>query len=320
MTTFARSLESDRFLVYLQRYGAIVALLLTLGVAALLAPELYQPGNLSNVMRQAAMLGIVAIGQTLVLLTAGIDLSVGAVIGLAAIVIAEYTGGQDALLWSGVALTLTLGALVGLANGWLVTKRNVPPFIATLGMLVFVEGARFAYTRGVPSGTLPAALRYLGTGQLGPFPVSFIMWIVLSLIGILLLRRTPYGWQLYATGGNWLAARLSGVNVDRIVASTYVISALLASLTGLILSGYIGYIDRYIGTGFDLDSIAAAVVGGTSFVGGKGGLGGTIAGVLFMSFLLNLILILNLAVEWQLVVKGAVIVGAVALYQSAERA
>jgi ribose/xylose/arabinose/galactoside ABC-type transport system permease subunit len=310
----------------LERYGIFAALLLLLLAAAVFAPEFFGPSNLANVLRTASVLGIVAIGQTFVILGAGIDLSVGAVMGAAMIIAAQLTGGQDQLAVPAFVLALAMGAGVGLLNGLLVTGRNVPPFVATLAMLVLVEGARLAYTRGIPSGGIPPLLRVLGRDSLellplpllGPIslrvPISLLVMIAVAVVAGLMLYRTPFGRALYATGGNREAARLSGIPVERVVTTTYVMCGCLAALGGLLLSGYVGYVDRYLGRGFDLDSIAAVVVGGTSFAGGRGGIGGTIAGVLLVTSLLNMVLILNLTAELQPVVKGLAIVGAVALY------
>jgi ribose transport system permease protein len=159
----------------------------------------------------------------------------------------------------------------------------------------------------------------LGAGRLGPVPVSVLIWLVLSALGLLVLHRTPFGQRVYATGGNPVTARLSGVPVGRVVTLTFVISGVLASAAGLLLSGFIGYVDRYIGTGFDLNSIAAVVVGGTSFAGGRGGIGGTIAGVLLITILGNLVLLAGLSQPYQLVVNGVAIVATVALYSLARR-
>jgi ribose/xylose/arabinose/galactoside ABC-type transport system permease subunit len=303
----------------LQSYGIYIALLLVLVGTAIVAPAFYAPSNIVNVLKQAATLGIVSVGQTFVILGTGIDLSVGSVMGTATIVSADLSQGRDGgLLWI-IPACLALGALVGLANGLLVTKRNVPPFVATLGMYIAIEGARFAYTKGVPSGTVPHFLRVIGGENTMGVPNSLIVLIVIIVGAAILLYRTSFGRSLYATGGNREVARLSGIRVDRVIVLTYVICALLAAAAGLILGGYIGYVDRYLGRGFDLDSVGAVVAGGTVFAGGKGGLGGTIAGMLLITILFNVVLLLSLSVQYQLIVKGAVIVGAVALYSVRSR-
>ncbi|MGH3666082.1 MAG: ABC transporter permease [Egibacteraceae bacterium] len=290
-------------------------LLLLFTLAATLAPAFYSSANLSNVARQAAILGIIAIGQTFVLLVAGIDLSVGAVMGAAMIVAAQATGGRDEAIPAALVIAAGIGLLIGLANAFLVVARRVPPLVATLAMLILIEGARLAWTQGVPSGSLPAGLRVLGIGRLAGIPVPVITLVVVALVAAFVLRRTTFGRAVYAAGANPTAALLAGVRVPAVVTAAYVICSLLAILGGLMLSGYIGYVDRYLGQGFDLDSIAAAVVGGTALTGGKGSVGGTLVGVAFVAMLLNLIVLLNAGIATQLVVKGSVIVLAVALQQ-----
>lgn len=303
---------------FILRYGVYVSLVVLLLAALLFVPDIYSGQSLFLVLRQASQLGLVAIGQTLVLLVAGLDLSVGSVIVVTNVVIAEVSAGQDSRIPLAVGVALVLGAVIGLVNGWLITKRNVPPFVATLGVYVFVLGAQVAYTRGIPSGFVPEGLTVVNA-SLGPLPIPFVLWMIFNLIFAFVLYATPYGRRVYAIGSNREAARLSGIRVDRIVMSVYVLCSLMAVVAGVVLSGYIGYIDRYLGRGFDLDSIAAAVVGGTAFTGGRGSLLGTAAGVLIVQFLSNITLVLGLDEPVQLIVKGLVIIAAVALYSVASR-
>ncbi len=304
---------------FLERYGIYVALVAVLLIAAILSPAFYKPLNLYNVLRQSAALGVASIGQTFVILGAGIDLSIGAVMGLAVVLVADVSRGTDAMVLPAVLITMVASTLVGLLNGFLVTKRNVPPIVATLGVWIFVEGARLAYTKATPSGGVPPIIRFFGTGQMGPLPSALVVLAFFVALGAFVLHKTSYGRMLYATGGNREAARLSGIPVDRVLIASYVICSVLAGIAGLLVGGYIGYVDRYLGRGFELDSIAAVIVGGASFMGGRGGLGGTIAGVLLLTVLLNIVLILNLNVQLQLVVKGLAIIGAVALYSALRR-
>jgi ribose/xylose/arabinose/galactoside ABC-type transport system permease subunit len=298
---------------FLETRGVFIALLIVILISAFLSPAFYKFSNVLNVLRAAAVLGIVSIGQTMVILGGGIDLSVGAVMGTIAIAVSEITGGRDDNVAVAIIICLGIGAAVGLMNGLLITKRNIPPFVATLGTLIFVEGLRFAWTRGIISGRPAPFIRVLAS-IIGPVPIPVVILAILAVIVAVFLKKTPFGRQLYATGGNREAARFSGINVERVSITTYVLCGLFAAIAGLVLSGYIGYGDRYLGRGFDLDSIGAVVVGGTSFAGGRGGIGGTIAGVLLLTALFNIVLILNLQVHYQLIVKGAVIIGAVMVY------
>lgn len=300
------------------RYGVYISLAILLLFALLRTPELYSPQTLFLILRQASQLGLVAIGQTLVLLAAGLDLSVGGIIVLTSITIAQLGANQDSNIIPSILVACALGALVGLGNGLLITKRNVPPFVATLGMLVLVQGALLAYTKGIPSGQVPPGMSALNQG-IGPFPIAFLIWVGFTVIISVVLHLTPYGRRLYAVGANRKAAHLSGINVDRTVIAVFVACSLMSVVAGVVLSSYVGYVDRYLGRGLDLDSIAAAVVGGTAFVGGRGNLWGTMAGVLIVQLLTTISLQLGLDVQLQLAIKGLVIIVAVALYSVAAR-
>jgi ribose/xylose/arabinose/galactoside ABC-type transport system permease subunit len=313
-----RLITTDSLASFMESRGVYIALLIVIIISAILSPAFYKFSNVLNVLRAAAVLGIVSVGQTMVILGGGIDLSVGAVMGTIAIAVSELTGGRDNNVATAIVICLGIGAAVGLMNGLLIAKRNIPPFVATLGTLIFVEGLRFAWTRGIISGRPAPFIRVLAS-IIGPIPIPVVILAVLAVVVAFLLKKTPFGRQLYATGGNREAARFSGINVERISITTYVLCGLCAAIAGLVLSGYIGYGDRYLGRGFDLDSIGAVVVGGTSFAGGRGGIGGTIAGVLLLTALFNIVLILNLAVHYQLIVKGAVIIGAVMVYSLQSR-
>lgn len=304
-----------RFLV---RYGVYLSLLLLLAIAAVISPEIYNRNLLFLILRQASQLGLVAIGQTLVMLVAGLDLSVTGVLVLTSVIVAQVSAGEDGRILPAVAVALLLGALIGLGNGLLVTRRNVPPFVATLGMLVLVNGATLAYTRGIPSGQVPAGLGALGAA-LGPLPVSFLLWVGFTALFGFLLYATPWGRRVYAVGTSREAARLSGLAVDRTRMTMYICCSLMAVVAGVVLSGYVGYVDRYLGRGFDLDSITAAVIGGTAFTGGRASLLGTMGGVLLVEVLSSLLLVMGLDIEVQLIVKGLVVIAAVALYSGFEQ-
>lgn len=303
---------------FVVRYGVYVSLAVLLLVGFIVAPDAYNSQNLFFLLRAASQLGLIAIGQTLVMLVAGLDLSVGAVIVLSSVIVAQVTGGDDALTVQSIFIALGIGMVIGLGNGWLVTKRNVPPFVATLGMFVLIEGAQRAITQGVPGGFLPENLGVIN-GAVGPLPMPFIIWLVFNAVFAVVLYFTPFGRRIYAVGSNRETARLSGVSVDWTIISAYVLCSMMAIVAGVVLTSYVGYVDRYLGRGFDLDSIAAAVIGGTAFTGGRGGLLGTMAGVLLVIFLDNLMLQLGMNIEIQLIVKGLVVVGAVALYSIAAR-
>ncbi len=301
---------------FIADFGVYIALAILLLAAAVLTPKLYSVDTIAVVMRQASQLGIVAIGQTLVLLVAGLDLSVGGIFIMTSVVVAEVGNGQNEMVIPAILTALGLGALVGLGNGLLVTKRRVPPFVATLGMLVLVKGATQAYTRGVPGGFVPDILGIVNQSWF-VLSIPLALWLGLNAVFIFILRGTAYGRKVYAVGSNIEAARLSGLPVDAIRISVYILGSCFAVISGVVLTGYVLYVDRFIGSGLDLDSIAAAVVGGTAFIGGRGGLLGTIAGVLIIQILSTMAVLMGLDVEVQFIIKGLVILGAVTLYSVA---
>jgi ribose transport system permease protein len=292
------------------RWAAPVASAAVLLGAALFVPKFYEPGNLTVVAIQAAVLGIVAVGQMLVLLVAGLDLSVNAVLGLGAVIVISNQQGFSALTLV-EAVLIAIG--VGLTNGLLVAWRKVPPFIATFGMLIFIGGARLAYTHGQASGNVPAWLRVIGIGQIGPLPNALLTWILILLVAGGILLFTRYGRYVYAVGANYEAARYAGVPTREVVVACYVACSVLALVAGLVLSGYIGYVDQRLGTDFNVNSIAAAIVGGTTFSGGRGNVLGTAAGAILLSILLDLVVVAGIPINWQLAVQGAVLVAATAI-------
>jgi ribose/xylose/arabinose/galactoside ABC-type transport system permease subunit len=285
-------------------------------LAAAVSPKFFQAKNLFNILRQASALGVLAIGQTVVVVSGGIDLSVAAVMQLAGVSVAEMTKGENTVVWAALPTVLAAGALIGFGNGLLVAKRKVQPFISTLFVGLLVTGLRLLVTRATPSGILPPFIRVLGSASLGPVPNALIIFALTALLGSILLVKTTWGRRVFAVGGNLRAAALNGVNVDRIIISCYVLCGFLAAVAGVVLVGYLGYADQEIGVGYDLDSIAAVAVGGAVLGGGRGRVSGTVAGVLLMAILLNLVLLMGLSVEYQLVIRGLVIVAAVAFYSA----
>ena len=293
------------------QWAAPIMILIVMIVAAIFAPAFYNPANLRTVSIQVAVLGVVAIGQTLVLLVRSIDMSVSAVLALGAVIVVQTEAGNPILV--SLLQAFAIAALIGLANGLLVAKRHVPPFVATFGMLVFVQGARLAYTKGQASGTVPDLLRAISIEPLGPIPAALLVWLLVNAIVIFTLRFTRFGRWIYAVGGNPGTARYAGINVDWVLIGAHVACSVLAILGGLLLSGYIGYVDLRLGADYNMNSIAAAVVGGTTFTGGRGNMFGTAAGVILLIMLLNLVVVLGLPIHWQYAMQGIVLVLATAL-------
>ena len=305
-----------RIKIFFEKYGIYVFLLLIVFFSSLVSPAFLKPQHIVNILNPAAALGMVAIGQTFVILTGrgGLDLSVASVMATVAVIAAAYTGGQDSQLLPAVAICLFFGILIGLINGLLITKLRVPPIMATLGMMIILLGGRFLYTKGIAKGSYPPILRFFGTGFVGPIPASVLSLAIMVVMATIVLKKTVFGRQVYATGANINTAILSGYNTDLILVMIYMISGLMASIAGLYIAGWVGVADNWVGQGYEVDSIAAVVMGGTSFEGGRGGVLGTMAGVLILVTIYNLVLLLHLPVQTQYMVKGAVIIIAASFY------
>jgi ribose/xylose/arabinose/galactoside ABC-type transport system permease subunit len=304
----------------LGRAAAVMAplagLALVLVLAALTTPGFFSGGVLRLVLFQAGLIGVTAVGQTLVLLVGGIDLSLGAVMGLTTVIVASYSGGQDARLAMALLISLAAGAVVGLVNGLLVVRRQVPAFVATFATFVLVQGVITAWTRGAPSGNIPAALSPVGTGRLLGVPVPTWIFLAVAAVAAVVLGRTGLGRRIYATGANARATALSGVRTGLVVGGAFVASALLGVVAGVINAGYIGYVDAQLSRSLDLNSVAAAVIGGIALTGGRGRIGQTVAGVALLAVLLSWLRQLGAGPGAQLAVSGAVILLAVWLQNS----
>ena len=305
--------ETGRPLHYLSQHGLAIFLVLALAVGGVVSPNFLSRSNLSNLVMQWSPLAIVVIGQTFVILVRGLDLSVASVMATAAVIATTFHG-LDSDVPAVVAVALIIALAAGLLNGLLVTKRNVSPFLATLATMILLQGFRFAYTQGAPSGQVPPLFRVVGSSTFYGVPYNFMILLVIGVAFYVLLARSAFGRRVYIVGGNPVVASLVGINADRITIAAYVISAILAGVAGLILSGYVGLVDNWVGQGFELDSIVAAVIGGVALSGGRGTLQGALIGAAVMVVISNEVLMFGLPVQLQIIVKGLVIVVAAALY------
>ncbi len=296
----------------LRRFGIVLAFVLLMTVLSLLSPSFLTVSNILNIARQVSINAILAAGMTFVILTAGIDLSVGSVLAYAGAIMAGLLAGGKPLVVS-IGAGLALGALLGLVNGAVVTKGRVQPFIATLAMLTIARGATLVYTDGRPITGLPDAFVWLGAGDVGRMPVPVIIMALVFLVAHLILTRTVLGRYVYAIGGNEEAARLSGVNVIFYKALVYAISGVLSAVSAVILTARLNSAQPTAGAGYELDAIAAVVLGGTTLAGGEGSIGGTLAGAFIIGVINNGLNLLNVNPFYQQVVKGAVILLAVLL-------
>ena len=298
-----------------RRELVLVAVLLVLVVfTAGLQPALLSTRNLQDILTQAAPLGMVVLGQTFVILVRGLDLSVASVMATVAVIATAFNATSDAMIAVIFAVAIGFSALIGLVNGLLVTKRNVSPFLATLAMMIVLQGLRFYYTQGAPAGSLPQGFRFLGTAQLSGVPVNVIAFL-LMLAGLgFLLHRSPIGRMIYIVGGNPDAATLVGIRPVRIVILCYVLCSVMAGFGGLFLVGFVGTVDNWVGRGYELDSIVAAVIGGVALTGGTGTLFGAVMGGLILVLIFNIAIVLGLPVQAQLVIKGTIVIVAAALF------
>ncbi|WP_276121460.1 MULTISPECIES: ABC transporter permease [Pararhizobium] len=316
-------LNSDRRRLIIQEYGIFLAFLLLAVILSLSNEYFLTPGNISNVLLQTSINGVLAIGMTFVILTRGIDLSVGSVVALAGIVSASFaTTSATAGIAGGpypFYVALAIGILVGLACGALVglivSRFAVPAFVATLGMLSAARGMTLIYGGGKPVPALTSEFRWLGTGNILGIPMPVILLAIVFAISWWVLTRTRYGRYIYAVGGNPHAAKTSGINVTRMKFSVYMISGSLSGLAGMMLSARTGSALPQAGIAYELDAIAAVVIGGTSLSGGVGRVTGTLIGALIIGVMNNGLDLMGIQSYYQQVLKGALIVGAVMLDQ-----
>ncbi len=299
--------------------GIWLALLALIVVATLVSPDFLTPTNLLNIVRQASVVGIAAVGVTLVMITGGVDLSVGAVISFAAPLAATIMAGDDASIPIAIAAVLAMGLAVGIANGTIIARLNVPPFILTLGTAAVVVGITQLYTGGAAAGVVAPGFRSIFNARIGPVSVLAIVFLMVVLAGLVIQRRMTLGRRIYLVGANPNAAFISGVPVNRTLVTVYAISGFTAALGGLALLARSGVSSNFAGQGYEFDVLAAVVLGGTTFVGGRGGIGGTVAGVLILVASFNLVNILGLNFNIQAVVKGVIIFAAAALYALSTR-
>src|SRR3990170_967932 len=286
---------------------AILGALFLIGMIFL--PTFRSPRNLFNVLRQAVALGLVSVGQTLAVLVGGIDLSVGSTISLVGV----YTISLIVLAMIAIAL------IIGLVNSFVITRLRVAPFIATMGVGAIIQGFVLLYAKR-PGGAIAPGWDYFAEGMIGPVPFPVIFLLLLVALAYLFLRKTAAGRHVAATGGSEIIARLSGIQTGRVTAYAFMISAFTAALTGLYLTSRMGAGDPLMGglnyERYDLDSVTAVLLGGTRLGGGKGGVVGTLAGVLLVSVLNNLFNLAGINPYIQWIVKGVIVVSAVAIYAS----
>jgi ribose/xylose/arabinose/galactoside ABC-type transport system permease subunit len=305
--------------VWLQRYGLVLALALISGGLTLLTPHFLTGPNLINVLRQISINGILAVGVTFVLLTGGVDLSLGSMVALTGVVAAGFAHPGQHSWWVAVGAGLLTGMFGGAANGLVITQGRVAPFVVTLGMMTVARGLALVVSGGRPVSNLSAQFTWLGSGDVLGLPIPILLLFGVALAAYLFLTNVRLGRYLYAVGGNELAARAAGLNVGAVKLFAYTLCGGLAGLAGVVLAARITTGQPNAGMAYELDAIAAAVIGGTSLSGGVGGVGGTLLGALLMGVINNGLDLLNVSSYYQQITKGLIIIGAVWLDKAGEK-
>ena len=300
--------EKKLSLEWIRSVSVVAGVALLFIVFSVLTSSFYSPGNLLDILLQSSINAMIAVGMTLVVMARGIDLSVGSVVGLTSMITASLLPINPLL---GIVAGMALGIVCGLINGVLIAKLKLPDFIVTLGMLSIYRGAALIYTDGKPIYGIDATFRAIFAGDVAGIPTPVIFALAIALVAFLVVRYTALGEQIIAVGGNEEAARLAGINIDRVKICVYAISGLLATFAGFVLIGRIGAAEPIGGTGFELQAIGAAVIGGASLFGGEGNPLGALVGALTLGAMQNGLTLLNVPSFWQLVATGVVVIVAV---------
>jgi ribose transport system permease protein len=305
---FARffSAHTGEVMVYL-------IVVLTFLIGGIIDREIFYAKNIMTILHHMTGLGIVAIGQTFCILAGTFDLSVGSVISLTSMIFAGTVMGRPEMILPAFLLTLLVGIGVGLANGLIIAKIRINPFITTLAMMLIAQGLALLYHSGT-YGNITPEVKWIGYGMIGPVPVPLIFLTIIFIVCFVLLTKTRFGLHVYALGGGLAPARLSGVNTTFIRVMTHLICSFLSALAGIYFAARMGAGDPYSGVGYNLESIASVCIAGTSLYGGRGSLWGTLGGVLLLTMIANTFNHLNLPTMSQLILRGAIIVIAVAVY------
>ena len=307
-------LKKNRFFeTYKTQISTFIALIGICLILALLTDKFLTGKNLLSVMRQSSINAVLAAGMTFVIISGGIDLSVGSIVALSTAIMGDLVVNTGINPFLGMAVALLLGVFAGAVQGVIIAKVKIPPFIVTLGGLTVWRGVALEYVDGSNVYGLPKQLIWLGGGDVLGMPSPVIVAILIYLGCWFLLKKTKFGTYTYAIGGNSVAARLSGINIDRVLISIYSLSGLLCGVSGILIAGRINATSAVVGTGYELDAIAAVAIGGTSMSGGKGIIWGTLLGALVMGVIRNGLNLMRVSPYYQQIIIGVVIVGAVSI-------
>jgi ribose transport system permease protein len=294
--------------VLIKKYNLLLLLLFFIFVATLLSPRFLTFQNFFNLLQQSSIIGIVSIGMTFVILTGGIDLSVGSTVALSGMVSSILSKQFGWPVAAAIAVTLLLGAGIGFTTGTIITRFALPDFITSMAMMVSLRGCALLLTNGRPIFGLTDSFRYLGSGFImDTVPVSGVIWIVLTIASLIFLKYLPIGRSFYAIGGNSLTAFLSGIRIKYNKSVAYMFSGLLSAFAGITLASWLSTGQPNAGSGMELDAIAAVVIGGTSLAGGVGGVIGTLGGVFLLTIITNILNLVGVPSYFQQIVKGLII-------------
>ncbi|SDE10496.1 inositol transport system permease protein [Paenibacillus sp. UNCCL117] len=302
----------------MRKYGLIVILLLAVIALSIVSDAFLTVTNIMNVLRQVSINGILAIGMTFIILTAGIDLSIGSMMAVSAVIAASIVNVNPDLAVVALLAGMLASGVLGGVSGTMSAKLNVAPFVATLAMMTIGRGIALIYTNGRPIVIDSPSFKFLGQGYIGPVPFPVVLFVAVAVLMSIVLYKTKFGRYIYAVGGNENAAHISGIRVSRVKIWVYIINGLLAGLAGAMLASRISSGQPNSGMGYELDAIAAVVIGGTSLFGGRGSMLGTIVGVLIIGVINNGLNLLDVSSYWQQIIKGVIIAGAVILDQRAK--
>ncbi len=307
-----------RRLVASEHTGLVVALLVLCVFLSFAAPYFLTVRNFSNVLQQVSFLGIIALGMTLVIVAAEIDISVGSAMALTSALLGVLTSRMGVSIWLAIVVVLVLGTLIGMAAGWVRARFNIPSFIVTLSLLSALSGFALWMTNASPIAIPDPAFQFLGSGRLLGVPFPLLVFVILFLVFWFVATRTTFGRSVYAVGGNPEAARISGISLTRVRVAISGLTGLLSAVSGILYSSLIGSGNAGLGQGAEFQVIAAVIVGGTSLYGGRGSMVGTLLGVLFIGILTNGMVLMNVNQYAQKVAHGLIILIAVIASQGVQ--
>lgn len=294
-------------LIGMEKITLFIGLIVLCTVLSVVSPYFLKPSNLATVGRQIAINTIIAVGMTLVIISGGTDLSVGSIVAVVSCVIASLMKNVGIGIGPSILIGLIIGGIFGAINGTIISKFKLPPFLVTMAMMTIGRGVAFVYTNAYPISGLPKAFGFIGEGSIFHIPFPFIVTLFIVFLGYFLLSNTVIGNHIYAVGNNPESARLAGINVEKTLVFTYMFSGLMSSISAIILTSRLNSGQPIVGQGYELDAIAAVVLGGTSMSGGEGSILGTILGTLVIGVLNNGMNLLNVSPYFQMIVKGMVI-------------